>query len=155
MIKLGPLAAIAIGSCLVLVALVPASADTKADMVGIIDKLSVNKPANEALVDWDNLVVKTPQTKNMDIHAMYSKMDAANKKAFRESFLKSFAQSFQQSGNGHKLSELAKKKGALDVVDKGAHPVLIMHQPHGKADLNILFTRKGKKLLFQGMETKG
>jgi hypothetical protein len=136
-------------------AAVTAKADTKAEMVAVVDKLADNKPGTEALVDWDNLVVNTPQTKNLDIKAMYKGMDAANKKAFRTSFLGSFSKSFKASASGHTFAEAAKVPGTITVQDTPPHPTMVLHQKGGKPDLKIFFSRKGKHLLFQGMETKG
>ncbi len=143
--------------CVILIAgtLVTARADTKSDMVAIMDKLGVDKPGNEALIDWDHLVINTPQTKGMNLNSMYKSMDAKNKKAFRTSFLKSFASSFKQSSGGHKFSETAKMMGAITVDDKGGHPTMTLHQKQSKGDLKIFYIRKGKQLLFQGMESKG
>jgi len=131
---------------------ISAIADTKSEMVAIMDKLGENKPGNEALVDWDHLVINTPQTKGMNITKMYAGMDAANKKSFRTSFLDSYSKSFQRTAGGHKFSDAANKKGALTVNDKGDHPSMVLHEKSGKGDLKVMFTRKGKTLLFQGME---
>src|SRR5690349_4120035 len=97
----------------------PATADTKMEMAAIVDKIAQSKPDAESVIDWDNLTVKSSQLKNMDVHKMYTGMDAANKKAFRESFLKSFASSFQQSSHGHSFTEAAKIKGGMEVKEKG------------------------------------
>ena len=129
-----------------------ATADTKTDMIAIMDKLGENKPGNEALVDWDHLIINTPQTKNMNIQKMYAEMDANKKKAFRTSFLSSYASSFQRTANGHKFSDAAKMKGMLTVNDKGDHPTMVLNEKSGKGNLKVFFTRKGKTLLFQGME---
>jgi hypothetical protein len=152
--RFGAILLMVLGGSLMALAATPATCDTKSEMVVILDKLGDNQPGDEALVDWDNLVVKTPQTKNMDVQKMYRGMDATNKKGFRTSFLSSFSNSFKQSSGGHKFVEVAKKKGALTVVESSTHPVLVVHQQGGKPDLRILFTRKSKKLLFQGLESK-
>src|SRR2546430_5088584 len=132
------------------------TADTKSEMVGIIDKIAASKPDAESLIDWDNLTVKSPQLATMDVHKLYSGMDAANKRAFRGSFLKSFAASFQQASHGHSFAEAAKTKGVIDVKEKGDHPTMTLHAKQGgKGDLRLGYVRKHGKLLLQTIEDPG
>jgi hypothetical protein len=140
---------------LALVSTGSAWADTKSEMIAIMDKIGANKPGAEALIDWDNLDVKYPQVKNMDVRKMYAGFDEANKKAFRTSFLQSFAASFQQKAQGHTFSEVAKKKGVLEFKDRGPRPMILLRSKKGAVDLKLGFVRKRSKLQLQSIIVNG
>lgn len=125
-----------------------ALADSKADMVVVMDKLAKGGASAESLIDWDNFVCQAPQLKNMDIHKMYVSADAANKKAFRTNFVKGFSSSFQKAAGGHTFAEAAKSKTeTLKVTGKEPKPGMKVLMPKGGMQLS--FVRKSGKLLLQ------
>lgn len=129
---------------------VAARADVKTDMCKVVDTLSKGGAAGEAVIDWDNLDIRAPQTKGMDIKAMYKQMPPDQKKQFRAQLVKSFSDSFRKAANGHTMLEAAKAAPKmLQVTGKEPMPGLNMSTPNGVVHLG--FVRKSGKLLLNKM----
>ena len=109
-------------------------------MATLLDNLATGGAVGEATIDWDTLVVTSPQLKGMDLHAEYVKMASKQQEEFRKGFVNGFSKSFQGAAQGKKFSDAAKVPGAMTFNLKGDAPNIEIPNPGGK--IVVGYTRK-------------